>query len=134
MDRVIKLGASAIIERDGKVLLGRRSKDDLSLPGLWCTPGGGVELGESINEAMIREVREEVGLTVERVHDTFISIQERIAVRHTVLVFKKVSACGVPVAGDGFDKVEWFSQGEIHSMLRVITSATLCALTKFFDR
>ncbi|MDX3353923.1 NUDIX hydrolase [Streptomyces sp. ME01-24h] len=63
----------AIIAHDGAVLMIRRRLAEGEL--LWAFPGGGVEAGESAEEAAVREVAEEVGLTVaaervlgERVH------------------------------------------------------------------
>ena len=52
--------ASAIITNDeGKILLHRRSDNDL-----WALPGGAMEIGESIAETVVREVKEETGLDV----------------------------------------------------------------------
>jgi 8-oxo-dGTP pyrophosphatase MutT (NUDIX family) len=56
---VIRPGVSAIILTPDGVLLQRRSDN-----GLWGLPGGGVEPGESVTEAIVREVREETGLEV----------------------------------------------------------------------
>jgi len=52
--------AAIVTNADGHVLLQRRSDN-----GLWGLPGGGVEIGESVTTAIVREVREETGLTVE---------------------------------------------------------------------
>lgn len=56
----------AIIPRESQVLLLRRRKDDF-LPGIYEMPGGSVEPNESLEEALIREVREETGMEVRRV-------------------------------------------------------------------
>ena len=48
--------------RDGKILLIRRGKEPLK--GRWVIPGGTVELGETLEEAVAREVREETGIEV----------------------------------------------------------------------
>jgi len=56
---VIRPGVSAIILAGEGVLLQRRSDN-----GLWGLPGGSVEPGESVSEALAREVREETGLEV----------------------------------------------------------------------
>jgi mutator protein MutT len=56
-------GVVAVIPRDGKWLATRRAAD-IAFGGWWCFPGGAVETGEQPAEAVIREVREEVGLTV----------------------------------------------------------------------
>jgi len=58
--RQLRPSVAAIIPNDdGHVLLQRRSDN-----GLWGLPGGGVEIGESVSTAMVREVQEETGLTV----------------------------------------------------------------------
>ncbi len=56
---------AAIIEKDGKVLLARRAAGLRA--GKWDLPGGFVELDETAEEALVREVREEVGCEV-RLH------------------------------------------------------------------
>ncbi len=56
-------GVSGIIMRDEKVLLVRRREDDF-LGGIYEFPGGKVEDGEGLADALIREVREETGLRV----------------------------------------------------------------------
>jgi len=57
----LRTGCSAVIfdETRTKALLTRRTDN-----GLWCIPGGGMEAGESVAEACIREVWEETGLYV----------------------------------------------------------------------
>jgi len=57
------LAVSAAIFRDGRVLIVRRARPPAH--GLYTLPGGGVELGETLEEAVIREVREETALEVE---------------------------------------------------------------------
>jgi ADP-ribose pyrophosphatase YjhB (NUDIX family) len=59
------LAVSAAIVREGKVLIVRRARPPAH--GLYTLPGGGVEAGESLEEAVVREIREETGLAVEPV-------------------------------------------------------------------
>ena len=59
------LAVSAVIVRDGEFLAVRRARPPMQ--GLFTLPGGGVEVGESLTEALLREVREETGLTIEPV-------------------------------------------------------------------
>lgn len=69
------LGASAAIFRDGRLLVARRALAPMA--GLWSFPGGGVELGETLHEAVRREVREEIGCDIRPV--AFIDHAEIIA-------------------------------------------------------
>lgn len=57
------LGVGAVIFNNEKVLLVKRGKE----PGYgkWSIPGGAVELGETLKEGVLREVKEETGLEVE---------------------------------------------------------------------
>jgi ADP-ribose pyrophosphatase YjhB (NUDIX family) len=52
--------AAVVLDGEGRILLQRRSDN-----GLWGLPGGSVEIGEAVRDAIKREVREETGLTVE---------------------------------------------------------------------
>jgi len=54
---------AAVICRDGKILITRRL-DTAHLPGLWEFPGGKVERGETLKAALMREIREELGLNI----------------------------------------------------------------------
>jgi 8-oxo-dGTP diphosphatase len=59
------LAVSAAIFRAGRVLIVRRGTPPMQ--GIYTLPGGGVELGETLEQAVIREVREETGLAIEPV-------------------------------------------------------------------
>jgi 8-oxo-dGTP diphosphatase len=58
------LVAAAIIIEDGRVLLTQR-KPGTHLEGLWELPGGKVEEGEDPRDALVRELREELGIAVD---------------------------------------------------------------------
>ena len=56
------------IIRDGKILMLKRAEgrpESYRFQGYWCIPGGHVDIGETIEQAAIRETREESGLEVE---------------------------------------------------------------------
>ena len=59
---VVGVGA-VVLDGGGRVLLAKRAHEPLK--GEWSLPGGGVELGEALEAAVAREVREETGLVVE---------------------------------------------------------------------
>jgi ADP-ribose pyrophosphatase YjhB (NUDIX family) len=67
---MINLGVNVAVIEDGRVLLTQR--EDFPV---WCLPGGGVDPGESLAQAAVREVREETGLEVEL---------ERAGVQHSI--------------------------------------------------
>jgi len=85
------VGVGALILDDGRLLLIRRGAQPGQ--GKWSIPGGLVELGENVQDAMIRETKEEVGLDVEAVKlmDVFDSVtlddQGRIQYHFVVVNF-----------------------------------------------
>lgn len=61
MTKVVLVSAVALIDADGRVLLAQRPPGK-PMAGLWEFPGGKVEPGESPEAALIRELREELGI------------------------------------------------------------------------
>jgi nucleoside triphosphatase len=61
--------SAVIISSDGKILMGRKDPARGGVyPDCWHIPGGGVDQGESLEQALIREVREEVGINLLEEH------------------------------------------------------------------
>jgi 8-oxo-dGTP diphosphatase len=77
--------AAAVIERDGLVLLTRRPSGT-HLEGLWEFPGGKVEEGESPEEALVRECREECAIEI-RVRDILEVTYHRYPEKAVLLLF-----------------------------------------------
>ncbi len=55
-----------VLNKEGKILALRRSKTDPSKPLSWDLPGGLLEDGENLRDAVVREITEETGISVEK--------------------------------------------------------------------
>ncbi len=56
--------ACVFLHKDGKAFIGKRSKTKSFLPGKWELPGGHVEFGETLEECLRRELREEFDMEI----------------------------------------------------------------------
>jgi ADP-ribose pyrophosphatase YjhB (NUDIX family) len=95
----------AVVVDDGRLLLVRRGRG--SAVGSWSVPGGRVERGETLGEAVVRELREETAL--EGICEGFLGWVERIDDEHhfVILDFTVTVLPGDPVAGDDATDVQW---------------------------
>lgn len=117
---LVAVGAVAVL--DGSLLLVRRGRGPAA--GEWSVPGGHVELGETLQVAVVREVIEETGLEV--VVDRFLGWVERIGEfpdpYHFVILDFAVTVLdplAAPVAGDDAAEVAWVPLPEL-SELRLV--------------
>jgi len=67
MTAPVEVAVAILVRLDGRVLLARRPAGKV-YAGYWEFPGGKVEPGESVRDALAREIREELGIEVERTH------------------------------------------------------------------
>ncbi|MEM3626680.1 MAG: NUDIX hydrolase [Candidatus Bathyarchaeia archaeon] len=113
------VGVGAVIICDGKILLEKRKNEPGK--GKWSIPGGLVELGESLEQTVIREVKEETGLDVADpeiidVVDT-ISVDENGRIKyHFVIVdyFLKLKG-GTLKAADDAEELKWVELDEVEN-------------------
>jgi mutator protein MutT len=133
-DRPI-LGVGALIFRDDCILLVERGKEPLK--GYWSLPGGVVEAGETLEQAIRREVREETNLEIEIVQT--LEIFERIMrdadgrpEYHYVLIdYLCRSPSGDPKPADDAARVEWVRRDELPRYR--ITEGTEPVIQKGFE-
>jgi 8-oxo-dGTP diphosphatase len=116
-----EVGVGAVAVHDGAVLLVRRGKGPAA--GEWSVPGGHVEMGETLHEAIVREVLEETGLEV--VVDRYLGYVERMGEEHgddalgryhfVILDFAVtvLDPTQPPVAGDDAAEAAWVPTGEV---------------------
>jgi 8-oxo-dGTP diphosphatase len=107
----MKLVAAAIIISNGKVLLARRKQGD-SHQGYWEFPGGAVERGETLEECLARELKEELGVTA-TVGAVIARNEYRSARGSMDLVAMLASIGGGEMTLAAHDAVEWVSPEDI---------------------
>jgi 8-oxo-dGTP diphosphatase len=111
------VAVSAAILRDGKVLLVQRARAPAS--GMFSLPGGVVEIGETLIEAILREVREETNLTIEPValagyRESITRDRQGLIERHFVILpFAARWIAGEPQLNDELADARWLRPDEL---------------------
>ena len=130
------LAVSAAIVRDGKILVVRRARAPAN--GLFTLPGGVVEVGETLVEAVAREVREETGLAIDPValagfRETIVRDGESRVERHfIILCFAARWHAGEPVLNEELSEAHWLDPAELASLPTTPGLAEIVAAA--FDR
>ena len=120
MEKIQKIGVTACIFHERKVLVLKRSPKEKFLPGYWEMPGGKVEFGEDINEAVVREVKEETNLDVRVIepYSAFSYVSDD-GNRHTVDIQYLVEPVGnidnLEIT-DAHEEARWIQREEINSL------------------
>ena len=114
------LAVSAAIVRDGYVLLVQRARPPAN--GLYSLPGGVVEIGETLSEAIVREVREETSLAIEPValagfREAISRDREGRIERHFVILpFAARWLAGEPRLNEELSDARWLRPAEIGAL------------------
>ena len=130
------LAVSAAIVRDGKILVVRRARAPAH--GLYTLPGGVVEVGETLVEAVAREVLEETGMTVEPValagfrEAVARDAQDRVERHFVILCFAARWRAGEPVLNEELDEARWLDPAELAGLETTAGLAEIVAAA--FDR
>jgi 8-oxo-dGTP pyrophosphatase MutT (NUDIX family) len=114
--------ASAIIELNGKILLGKKGTGVGPYPDAWHFPGGGIKLEEeSVEDAVRREVKEETGLDLARVEK--VGFEEDFKpnkhgeMTHYLFIIFKVRPTSVDFTpGDDLVELKWFPKEELSGL------------------
>lgn len=131
-------GVGVVVWRGDAVLLVRRGRAPRK--GDWSIPGGLQELGETVGETALREVREETGLTV-RLTDQLGVVDSvrrddagRVEYHYTLIEFAAEWVSGEPVASDDVDRALWVSQDELDNYALWNETRRIIALSQSLRR
>ena len=103
-----------IIELEGGIVLIERKNP----PHGWALPGGFVDCGESLEEAALREAKEETSLDVELIEQFYTySDPQRDPRHHTVSTVFIATASGIPRGADDAKRAQLFTEGNLPSSL-----------------
>lgn len=112
------VGVGAVIVHEGRVLLVQRGTEPAK--GRWSIPGGLIEVGEMLTEAVVREVREETGLIVEPVElvellDRIHRDEGRVRYHYVIADYLCRVIGGTLTAASDADAVRWVERAEWNS-------------------
>ncbi len=125
-DRPI-VGVGAVIVDGDRVLLVKRAHEPLK--GEWSLPGGAVEVGESLEAALVREVREEtcldvtVGPVVEVLDRIGRDANDRVEYHFVIVDYLCRVAGGTATCGSDADEVQWARRDDL-AQYRLTPAAT----------
>ena len=114
------LAVSAAIFRDSRVLIVRRNNPPAH--NLYTLPGGVVETGETLHEAVVREIAEETALAIEPIalagyREAIMRDQDGRAERHFVILsFAARWLAGEPKLNDELSEFRWVDPAEVASL------------------
>jgi 8-oxo-dGTP diphosphatase len=103
----------AAVVRDGRLLAARRTAPP-EAAGRWELPGGKVDPGESPDDALVREVDEELGCRVAVVR--WLDGEQPIGDIHVLRVALCRPVEGEPVAGSDHDELRWLAPDEVDAV------------------
>jgi 8-oxo-dGTP diphosphatase len=133
-DPIAKTVGAMFVGSDRKILLGLRAPSKKVWPCHWDTIGGRVEVGESLEDALVREVQEEVGVTPTQFR-LIATVQERQPEIYGEMLHHVYAVTGwhggEPAnVCDEHTELKWFSVRE----MRLLTNIVDCDYPSFAER
>ena len=127
------IAVGAVIFKQNKVLLVKRKNPPAQ--GMWAIPGGKVQWGETLKQALQREIKEELNIDIEpgrliKVIE-FVPEQENDRFHYIILDFLAAITGGELKAGDDALAVKWFDRKELKNS--PVTESTRTLLKEEFD-
>jgi 8-oxo-dGTP diphosphatase len=113
------VGIGAIILQDGCILLEKRGNEPAK--GEWTIPGGAVEAGEALIDAVIRETKEETGLTVQNpelidvVDQVQLDKEGKVEYHYVIIDYTVTVKAGQPKAQSDAADLKWVPLNEVES-------------------
>ena len=107
-----------IMNYDGKILLQQRAFNKKTSPGKWSRTGGHVDAGETCDEAVKREVFEELGLTVSRIENIgkYKSFEEEHYITYGYIIFTNMKEEDYVVQKDEVNDIKYFTIEELEEV------------------
>ena len=129
----MNITASAVFVKDGKVLFEKRRDDEDNYAGLWAIPGGHQEQGEAIEETLVREMQEELGVKVTKFKflGIFKDIDPTSKMSYEHHAFLCIEWEGEIKDTTEEEKVEWFSEGNFPEPRLSLEDEIYAAAKKF---
>lgn len=107
----VHVAVGVVFNSAGEILLSKRAQH-LHQGGLWEFPGGKVEQGETVFDALVREFQEEVSITIEQA-EPLLMIEHDYGDKHVVLdVWKSASFSGVAKSNEN-QLIEWVKPDQL---------------------
>ncbi len=125
-----RVGIAAIVTRGTEILLGRSKKEPIV--GKWIIPGGGVRPFESLPDTVVRELKEETGLTIKPGAVLFVSEVLNPPTEHRIVIYVDAECAGGELrAGDDLSEVRWVDARNLGDLQNDMSELTIDALHKF---
>jgi NADH pyrophosphatase NudC (nudix superfamily) len=112
---MMKNAVMIVLEDNGKFLLGKRAEWKAKAPGYWCPISGHIEESESEEEAVVREAKEELAITVRAVRKiTSTPTHDKTVMLHWWMA--EILSGSPAINNNENSDIKWFTRDELRSL------------------